>query len=71
MQGSIPNNQIDRFPPYERVTPHVSYCARVSCIMDLFHGIYFESFGIAGPQDDVHMTDSCSKMFHAMFHDVL
>ena len=41
----------------ERVTPLELCRARVSCILELFHGINFESFGIAGPQDDVHMTD--------------
>ena len=42
---------------YERVTLLEPIRARVSCIMELFHGINFASFGIAGVQDDVHMTD--------------
>ena len=37
--------------------PPCTLHARVSCIMELVHGINFVSFGIAGVQDDVHMTD--------------
>ena len=41
---------------YERVTPLVPIHARASCIMELCRAIYFESFGVAGAQDDVHVT---------------
>ena len=41
---------------YERVTHLEPIGLRVSSIMDLFHGIDFESFGVAGAQDDVHVT---------------
>ena len=45
--------------------------ARVSCIMELCHGMNFASLGIKGVQDEVHTTERCSMMMHAMFYVVL
>ena len=36
--------------------PSCTLHARVTCIMELVHGINFVSFGAARAQDDVHVT---------------
>ena len=44
------------------LTPH----ARVSCIMELVHGIKFVSFGAARAQGDVHVTQFWKTIYTTM-----
>ena len=51
---------------HERVTPPCTLHARVSCIMELVHGINFVSFGAARAQDDVHVTQFWKTIYTTM-----
>ena len=46
--------------------PSCTLHARVTCIMELVHGINFVSFGAARAQDDVHVTQFWKTIYTTM-----